>query len=292
MKSLDLILPSPLQELTDPVLTDNKVRVFVKRDDLIHPEISGNKWRKLQFNLEHARNYRAIASFGGAYSNHLFALASLGQKTGIQTIGIVRGQELNAQSSPTLRHCADRGMELHFVSREDYRLKQSSEYFRSNIQASDVFVVPEGGTNRFALTGVGEIVNECDNANLFPDYFVVPAGTGGTASGILAKGRNVLAIAVLKGASFLKEDIAQWEGTSAGLLDLQLNYHFGGYGKYTQELLEFIEQFEQQHGIPLEQVYTGKMFYGLFDLIKRGYFAKETTLVALHTGGLQGKLNI
>lgn len=292
MKSPDLILPSPIQQLKDPLFEQANISVFLKRDDLIHPEISGNKWRKLKYNIAEAIRTGAhtLVSFGGAYSNHLFALASFGKLAGLKTIGIVRGDELNPSSSPTLRHCADQGMELHFISRENYRQKEQGAYFSDFLRDPGNFVIPEGGTNEFALPGVGEIVDECRDQGIHADFFAVPAGTGGTAAGLLARGQRVIAFPVLKGAGFLRDDIARWENTSEGILDLQMDYHFGGYGKYTTPLLEFIERFENTHGIAIEQVYTGKMLFGLFDLIKRGYFAKETTVVALHTGGLQGKL--
>lgn len=291
----DLRLPSPVRLLADPVFEDAGVTVYLKRDDLIHPEISGNKWRKLKYNVLRAIRQQSdtLVTFGGAYSNHLFALASFGQMAGIRTVGIVRGEELSPSSSPTLLHCAARGMELHFITRSEYRLKESGGYFRSLIKKMPgSFVIPEGGTNQLALEGVGEIADESEQAGIVPDYYVVPSGTGGTAAGLLQKGKNVVAVAVLKNAGFLEADIRKWIDPSppSGTLNLRLDYHFGGYGKYSRELLDFIEGFESRHHIALEQVYTGKMFYGLYDLIKRDYFAKGTVLMAVHTGGLQGKL--
>lgn len=295
MNSFDLKLPSPLQELQEALLADASVQVLVKRDDLIHPEISGNKWRKLKYNIAKARNegYAGIVTFGGAYSNHLFALASLGRMAGIRTVGVVRGDELTPASSPTLKHCTEQGMELHFVERGEYRNKEKGVYFSKLVtQEARLLLVPEGGSNALALPGVAEIIDECEAGRKVPDWYVVAAGTGGTAAGLLSRGRNVMAVAALKGADFLRDEIAKWPETATGTLDLQTAYHFGGYGKYNAELLTFIKQFEDRHQIPLEQVYTGKMFYGLFDLIKRGYFAKGSTLMAVHTGGLQGKLKL
>lgn len=291
MNSEDLHIPSPVRELKDVVFEEAAVKVFVKRDDLIHSEVSGNKWRKLKYNLTGLPGGKpgAVITFGGAYSNHLAALASLGHIEGIRTIGIVRGDELTPLSSPTLRHCASRGMELCFVSRSEYREKEQGPLAKLLLSRTPgALIIPEGGTNRLALKGVGEIPGECADAGIFPDFYVVAAGTGGTTAGLLLRGCAVVSVAVLKNAGFLREDIGQWAPT--GLLDLQLDYHFGGYGRYNRQLIDFIAWFEAQHGIPLEQVYTGKMFYGLYDLIKRGYFAEGTTLMAVHTGGLQGKL--
>ncbi len=291
MNSGDLLIPTPIQELTDIVFEKAAVKVFLKRDDLIHSEVSGNKWRKLKYNLAVPAGEKpgTAITFGGAYSNHLAALASLGHIEGIRTIGIVRGDELTPLSSPTLRHCSSRGMELCFVSRSEYREKERGALASSLLdQIPDALIIPEGGTNQLALKGVGEIPDECAGAGFSPDFYVVPAGTGGTTAGLLLRGCAVISVAVLKNAGFLREDIGKWAAT--GLLDLQLDYHFGGYGRYNRELIDFIARFEAQHGVPVEQVYTGKMFYGLYDLIKRGYFAKGTTLMVVHTGGLQGKL--
>lgn len=295
MKITDVLIPSPLYELHDPFIDRAGVRLLVKRDDLIHPVISGNKWRKLKYNILEVlnRGASAIISFGGAYSNHLYALATFGKKAGIKTIGLIRGEELNPESSTTLQHCFEEGMELGFLSRTEYRLKDEGTYFKKRMADDpNLFYVPEGGTNAFALTGVGEIVDECQQAGFHPDYYVTAAGTGGTAAGLWVKKQNVIAVAVLKNAGFLENDIKKWNSSTeaSGQLDLQKDYHFGGYGKYTAELLQFIADFENRYNIPLEHVYTGKMFYGLFDLIKRGYFAKGTVLMAVHTGGLQGKL--
>ncbi len=291
MNSGDLLIPSPIQELTDAIFEKAGVKVFLKRDDLIHSEVSGNKWRKLKYNMAEVSGEKpgTVITFGGAYSNHLAALASLGYIEGIRTIGIVRGDELTPFSSPTLRHCSSRGMELRFVSRSEYRKKERGALAGTLLsQIPDALLIPEGGTNHLALKGVGEIPDECADTGFSPDFYVVPAGTGGTTAGLLLRRCAVISVAVLKNAGFLREDIGRWAPT--GLLDLQLDYHFGGYGRYNQELIDFIAWFETQHGVPLEQVYTGKMFYGLYDLIKRGYFAGGTSLMVVHTGGLQGKL--
>ncbi|WP_247234577.1 1-aminocyclopropane-1-carboxylate deaminase/D-cysteine desulfhydrase [Telluribacter sp. SYSU D00476] len=285
-----------MQELHDEVVRKAGVRLLIKRDDLIHPVVSGNKWRKLKYNLVRARElgYNTLVTFGGAYSNHLFALAAAGSVADFSTIGIVRGDELTPQSSPTLQYCQEQGMQLHFVSREEYRHKDEGALVASLLgQHRNIFVVPEGGSNELALPGVREMVQEVE-AQLIgqPDYFAVAAGTGGTTAGILSALAPVLAFSALKGGGFLREEINTLVGKEALTAHLQLitNYHFGGYARYTSELLDFIRGFEQQHQIPLEQVYTGKMLFGLYDLMRKGYFTPGSTLVAVHTGGLQGRL--
>lgn len=289
------ISPTPLQEVKDELIEKAGVRLFIKRDDLIHPEISGNKWRKLKYNILEAQKNRAkvLLTFGGAYSNHLYAVASAGHSCGISTVGIVRGDELNPTSSPTLQFCQEKGMQLYFVSRQEYREKEEGKT-AVNLINDSVYIIPEGGSNTFALPGVQEMVGEvASQLGRLPDYFAVAGGTGGTAAGILSAGADVLCFPVLKGGSFLEEDIAQLiksATTETGVLKIEADYHFGGYGKYDKELLDFIKNFEVAHQVLLEQVYTGKLFLGLYDLIKKGYFERNTTIVAVHTGGLQGRL--
>jgi 1-aminocyclopropane-1-carboxylate deaminase len=289
-------LPTPLTQIFTESLDRAGVRVFVKRDDLIHPAISGNKWRKLKYNLIDAkdRGYHALVTFGGAYSNHLAATAAAGRLFGFRSIGIVRGEEFASNDSPTLRYCREQGMELQYVSRTEYRQRHEESYIESlKVKLPDFYVIPEGGTSSLALTGVGEMVEEVrQQLGGSPTYFAVAAGTGGTATGILVTGQDVLAFSALKGGAFLEQDIAQLgQGFERrGQLKLFTNYHFGGYAKWDQGLLDFIISFKKAHGIQLEQVYTAKMFYGLFDLIDKGFFPHSTNIVAVHTGGLQGLL--
>lgn len=288
------ISPTPLQEIKDDALELAGVRLYVKRDDLIHSEISGNKWRKLKYNILEAqkRKSKVLLTFGGAYSNHLYAVASAGNSSGIATVGIVRGEELNTGSSPTLQFCHQKGMQLHFVSRQEYREKENGTTAVSIINSS-CYVVPEGGSNSFALPGVGDMVREVEaQLGKLPDHFAVAGGTGGTTAGILSAGGKVLCFPALKGGAFLEKDIALLSLGSVKMAGLKIlsNYHFGGYGKYTNELIDFIRQFEKTNHIRLEQVYTGKLFFGLYDLIKKGYFERNTIIVAVHTGGLQGRL--
>ncbi|KAA0991783.1 1-aminocyclopropane-1-carboxylate deaminase/D-cysteine desulfhydrase [Dyadobacter aurulentus] len=285
--------PTPLQELHNELCEKAAVRLFVKRDDLIHPEVSGNKWRKLKYVLKEVKQLEIdrVLTFGGAYSNHLYALASACSELDIKAIGIVRG-ERPVEESATLQFCRQKGMELHFVTREEYKLRQSEEYQSSLSQQFDYpYLIPEGGTSVLALPGVSELTTEVKNQlGIVPDYYCVAAGTGGTAAGILCTGANVVAFSALKGGGFLKDEIDGLiqDYQNPGILDLQTSYHFGGYAKWNAGLLDFIDDFKNRFDIQLEQVYTGKMLYGVFDLIKKGYFSRNAIIVAVHTGGLQG----
>ncbi|MCF0058029.1 1-aminocyclopropane-1-carboxylate deaminase/D-cysteine desulfhydrase [Dyadobacter sp. CY356] len=296
---MDLLVPSlptPLLEISDEVILKAGVRLFIKRDDLIHPTVSGNKWRKLKYNLQQARLEGAgtVLTFGGAFSNHLYATAAAGKYASFETIGIVRGEDPGERKSSTLKFCEAQGMKLHYVSREEYRLRNSDDYINElKRKFTNTFIIPEGGTSEFALKGVEEMAEEVKQQLGFtPDYYAVAAGTGGTAAGILSSGSNALAFSALKGGDFLENDILNLigENNHQGQLKLFLEYHFKGYAKYTQELLDFILIFKKKHGIQLEQVYTGKMFFGLYDLMEKGYFKNGDRIVAVHTGGLQGLL--
>jgi 1-aminocyclopropane-1-carboxylate deaminase/D-cysteine desulfhydrase-like pyridoxal-dependent ACC family enzyme len=293
---LSASLPTPLQLLSNVEIELAGVRLYIKRDDLIHPTVSGNKWRKLKYSLLEAKttNKQAILTFGGAYSNHLYATAAAGNALGIRTIGVVRGLDFAERDTPTLRFCREQGMQLHFVSREIYRLRHSEEYLADIAREfGDPFMIPEGGTTALALKGVSEMVDEVsEQLGHMPRYFATAAGTGGTAAGILSAKADVLAFSALKGGGFLNDDIRNLlvGAVQPGKLTLFTEYHFGGYAKWNAELLGFMQSFNDQFGIQLEQVYTAKMFYGLFDLIRKGYFTKGSVIVAVHTGGLQGLL--
>ena len=294
MDLLSATLPTPIQQLSNKLTEEAGIKFYIKCDDLIHPTVSGNKWRKLKYNLFEAksRGYHRILTFGGAFSNHLYAVAAAGNVLGFETIGMVRGEGVADKPSPTLLFCKEQGMKLHFVSREMYRMKDSKEYLQElSGQFKNPFIIPEGGTSALALRGIAEMVPEVINQlGVMPDYFAVAAGTGGTAAGLLAAGANVLAFSALKGGGFLKNDIHNLLKHQIFQAELQLmtDYHFGGYAKWNQQLIDFIQKFKQDFNIQLEQVYTAKMFFGLFDLIQKGHFKKGDTIVAVHTGGLQG----
>jgi len=289
-------LPTPIQELSDIVIKKAGVHLFIKRDDLVHPTVSGNKWRKLKYSLQQAKELGAttLLTFGGAFSNHIYATAAAGANLGFKTIGIIRGEDPGERKSPTLQFCEEHGMQLHYVSREEYKLRNSSEYVdQLREKFGNPFVIPEGGTSELALKGVREMTIEVEQQlNSKPDYYAVALGTGGTSAGILTSGSDVLAFSSLKGGAFLENDIMELIRGSKdnGQFVLFTEYHFGGYARHTPELLDFITKFKYDHNIQLEQVYTGKMFFGLYDLMARGFFKKGSCIVAVHTGGLQGLL--
>lgn len=279
---------TPLIELNSELFDRKKVKVVVKADYLTHPEISGNKWRKMKHNLLKARElgYEKLLTFGGAFSNHIAATASSGKAFGFETLGIIRGNELNETSSKTLQQAAKNGMKFRFVSRSDYRNKALiiKEYL------SEYYCLPEGGTNTLALVGVSEMVDDI-LAEIKPDYLLSAMGTGGTVAGILSnesyKGK-VIGVPVLKNAAFLKNEIMQLLDFENERLELHLNYHFGGYGKWNDSVLSFMELFQKNFDIPLDKVYTAKAAFALIDLIQNDYFPENSVIVFYHSGGLQG----
>jgi 1-aminocyclopropane-1-carboxylate deaminase/D-cysteine desulfhydrase-like pyridoxal-dependent ACC family enzyme len=289
------IKDSPLQQLDDDLLREKGITLYIKRDDLIHEHIGGNKWRKLKYNLLEARmnKQNTLLTFGGPYSNHIYATAAAARLFHFRSIGIIRGEE-PAIKSDTLQFAAQQGMELYYMDREMYRQKGAPENIESlRVQIGDFYYVPEGGTNVLALEGVSEIISE-----IAIDYDVIctPCGTGGTLAGLVAGllgKRHVLGFSALKGEDRLTGDVNQLLGeylTQPPPTNFSINfdYHFGGYAKVKPELIAFIKEFKSKFDIQLDPVYNGKMFYGLFDLIKRDYFKPGSTIVALHTGGLQG----
>jgi len=270
------------------------VKVFIKRLDLIHPYVSGNKWFKQKYNLIKAREdgYETVLTFGGAFSNHIHATAAAGKEFGFKTIGIIRGEEhipLNA----TLQFAADQGMKMFYINRSSYRKKHLPEFAEWIYdKLGKVYIVPEGGTNQLAIKGAAEIpaLIETDF-----DYITTACGTAGTISGIIAglKGNKiVLGFAVLRGANFLlkcaENNVREFTGNSFDNWSINLDYHFGGYAKINRELILFIRKIEELNGIVLDPVYTGKMLYAVYNLAKKGFFGKGKTIVALHTGGQQG----
>ncbi|MDX1812754.1 MAG: pyridoxal-phosphate dependent enzyme [Gammaproteobacteria bacterium] len=293
---LEPCLPSPLQKIEADILQQKSIQLYIKRDDLIHPLISGNKWRKLKFNLLQAeqQGYDTLLSFGGAYSNHIHALAAAGKAFGFKTIGIIRGDEPR-ELNHTLRFAVEQGMALHFVDRETYRQKHSSEFQAAlKKQFGEVYILPEGGSNQLALPGCAEIVDELVQQLPTQTFSIVTAcGSGGTAAGLLSHPSvpEVTGVAVLKGAGFLADEVQSLLKQQSLNFNLVLDYHYGGYARYTPQLETFIADFKNKFGIPLEPIYTGKMLFALFDMIKNDKFAPGTNLVALHTGGLQGYQN-
>ena len=290
------IPPSPLMEITAPVFVQRGIRLLVKRDDRVHPVISGNKWRKLKYNLLEARRlgYSRLLTFGGAYSNHLAAVAAAGKQLGFSTLGIVRGERV-LPLNPTLKYVGLCGMELKFVSRTNFRNKNRNSIIEDlKINPNAYYILPEGGSNCLALKGVVEMVDELTGQlGTAPDFLCTACGTGGTLAGIVSglRGRGMaIGIPVLRGG-FMKKEVSTFlkkcspeAATNYQIID---GYHFGGYAKFRPELIDFINSFYKNHHIPLDPVYTGKPAFALFDLAAKGFFPKGATVVLLHTGGLQ-----
>ncbi|WP_329122640.1 1-aminocyclopropane-1-carboxylate deaminase/D-cysteine desulfhydrase [Streptomyces sp. NBC_01465] len=274
-------LPSPLQQVTDGRFDRHGVELLLKRDDLIHPDLTGNKWRKLSPNLTAAAG-RPLLTFGGAYSNHLRATAAAGRLLGFGTIGVVRGDELaDRPLNPSLARCAADGMRLVFVDRTTYRAKTVPPEF------ADAYVVPEGGSNSLAVHGCTELGRELRGA---ADVVGVAVGTGGTVAGLaggLAPGQRAIGIPVLKGG-FLGEEVRRLQreafGAPTGNWTLDDRFHEGGYARATPELEAFAGDFEERHGIALERIYVAKMLRGLLTLTEEGAFPRGTRLAAVITG--------
>lgn len=281
-----------IQEIKHGLKSDS-VRLFVKREDMIHPVISGNKWRKLRYNLEQAKKqgHQVLLTFGGAYSNHIHATAGAARQFGFKSMGIIRGEE-HLPLNPTLKQATEMGMELYYLDRSTYRNKHSEGVIKD---LEDLFgkfyLVPEGGTNELAINGAAEIVRGIE-ADF--DYVVAACGTGGTITGIITglEGKaQAIGISVLKG-EFLKDEVSKWLSSTgrSGLVKWEINddYHFGGYAKYNEKLIRFINDFKIKNKVPLDPVYTGKMMFAVTDLINKGYFSARSRVLAIHTGGLQG----
>ncbi|WP_430615618.1 1-aminocyclopropane-1-carboxylate deaminase/D-cysteine desulfhydrase [Flavobacterium sp. JP2137] len=273
-----------------PLSFKDNIGLYIKREDQLHEEISGNKFRKLKYNFLRARAYgcKTILTFGGAFSNHIAATAAAGKAYGFKTIGIIRGEELADKylENPTLRKAAANGMSFEFISREAYRLK-ATPLFIEDLQREfgAFYLIPEGGTNSLAVKGCEEILKAADQEF---DYICSAVGTGGTLAGLIntaGQGQRVLGFPALKG-DFLTAEVRkfargdQWE--------LIGDYHFGGYAKTTPVLLDFLSDFYARTGILLDPVYTGKMVFGIVDLIDKGCFPQGAKILAIHTGGLQG----
>ena len=290
---------SVLQFIDDEVFTKRNIRLFIKRDDLIDEEVSGNKWRKLKFNIEQVKALKkeGVLTFGGAFSNHLVATASACKRAGIKAVGIVRGNELTVNSNDTLKRCHELGMILKFVSREEYRLRNDKLYHNDLSQEfENHYIVPEGGANFYGMVGCQEIVQEID---VRYDSIFVAQGTTTTSCGILlslADNAKLHLIPVLKGFDAHQEmrDLFNYSIFDEELTEellaktiLHSDYHFGGYANYTTELVEFIQEFNSKYKIALDQVYTGKVMFALFSEMEKGNLDNQT-IIFIHTGGIQG----
>ncbi|MBA5793377.1 1-aminocyclopropane-1-carboxylate deaminase/D-cysteine desulfhydrase [Flavobacterium sp. xlx-214] len=267
-----------------------EIEVYVKREDVLHTEISGNKFRKLKYNLEEAKRLgkNTLLTFGGAYSNHIAAVAAAGRDYGFKTIGVIRGDELadKFQDNPTLKKAFDDGMQFYFVTRTQYREKHHEHFLQELHEKFGAFyMVPEGGTNELGVKGCEEILTEEDTVF---DFVCCAVGTGGTISGIINSlhlHQKAIGLPVLQGG-FLFDEVRKY--TKNKQWNLVTDYHFGGYAKINIELKQFMQQFFKKYLISLDPVYTSKVVFGVFDLIKKGYFTPHSKILIIHTGGLQG----
>jgi len=266
------------------------VTLFIKREDLIDPFVSGNKFRKLKYNILQAKalGYKTLLTFGGAFSNNIAAVAAAGKQHGFKTIGVIRGEEISVKiaENPTLKFAADYGMAFEFISRKDYKNKNEPLFLETlQMKFGNFYLLPEGGTNELAVKGCTEILTTEDRHF---DFICCAVGTGGTIAGLINSAlphQKVLGFPALKG-DFIKEEICKF--ATGGHWDLITDYHFGGYGKINAALVDFINDFYQQTKIPLDPIYTGKMIFGVIDMIRNSYFPENATILAIHSGGIQG----
>lgn len=274
--------------------SNKAIEIDIKREDLLHKEVSGNKLRKLKYNFQEAKqlDQDTILTYGGAFSNHIAATAAAGKILGFKTIGIIRGEELGHDlektltGNATLKLAHDNGMQLHFITREEYRGKETAAHSRKmKALLGSFYSIPEGGTNALAIKGTEEILTDFDKKNY--DIICVAAGTGGTAAGIInsaSKHQKVIVFSALKGG-FMKAEIEKF--TLRTDFDVINETTFGGYAKSDDRLISYLNSRFRESGIPLEPIYTGKMMYGIEQMIESGVITGKTRILAVHTGGLQ-----
>lgn len=285
-----LRLPSPVEQVRDDRLATASVHLYLKRDDLISPDIPGNKWRKLKYNLSAAREQgqRTLLTFGGAYSNHIRATAAAGHHFGFETIGVIRGEE-HLPLNPSLAYAVRHGMRLSYLDRSAYRDKMSPGVIDGlRRRFGEFYLLPEGGSNAAALRGCAEVPGEIEGPF---DVICCPVGTGGTLAGIahgLRAGQRALGFSVLRGGQFLGREVAGLQreafGAGSGNWSIEYGCHFGGYARRRPELDRFIADFQARHGLVLDWVYTAKMMYGIITLAAQAAFAPGSTVVAVITG--------
>ena len=276
------LVKQEIQELNSPILRSKNVKLLVQREDQNDLSCMGNKWWKLRYNLAEAiqQKHHTVLTFGGAFSNHIVATASACNNLGLKSIGVIRGEKKECLN-PSLQRAVNDGMQLHYVDRATYRLKTTEDW--STI-FGECYLIPEGGTNELA-------VSSCEEMLQFKafDLVCVPVGTGGTLSGIIRSlnpHQKAIGFSSLKGGDFLVDEVKQYVNSSNWTI--QSDYHFGGYAKVNEDLINFMNTFKQSHSIQLDPIYTAKMFYGIFDMIKKGEISSNSTILAVHTGGTQG----
>lgn len=289
-ESIDLNVPSPIQKIEHPLLDNYGIHLYVKREDLIHPEISGNKWRKLKYNLLFAKenNMTTLATFGGPFSNHLYAFASACYQFGYNGIAFVRGEP--DPKNPTTNFAVSKGVTIHYISRSAYREKEQSDIVQNILNEYDnYFLIPEGGSNEYAQLGLQELAQEINNES--HDCILVSLGTGGTCRGLLDKvdeNKDVWGFSSLKSDYHLKEYETSFSLDKIERFTYFDQYHFGGYGKVKPELIDFINAFHEVADISIDPIYNAKLVYGFFDQIKKGNVDVSKKYLWIHTGGLQG----
>ena len=291
---LGIKTPSPLQVITPNWQGIENYQITVKRDDLIHPIISGNKWRKLKYALLESLNsgVQHILSFGGGYSNHLHALGYCCHDLNIEFTAIVRG-DYSQNPSPMLRDLAKWQTKISYVDRKTYQQRTNVDYLHGLQQRyPNAVLIPEGGSWLHAIKGVAEIINELPEQL---DHIIAPVASGGTLAGLISASNHnntqITGIAALKGKDYLEQlvsDLLPHKRNISGKWQINHQHHFGGYAKSNTELNQFCGDFYKQTLIPIEPVYSGKLFFALKQLIEQKSFAVDSKILALHTGGLQG----
>lgn len=283
---------TPVIELKSALLSKSGVSLWIKREDQNHQFVSGNKWWKLKYNIEQAfqQKHNTLLTFGGAYSNHIYATAAAAKEMSLKSIGIIRGEQV-LPLNPTLTFVKKMGMQLHYVTRQVYRKKSNPDFIELlEKEIGEFYLIPEGGTNSLAVKGTEEWAQQLVSQYDF-DYLCLPVGTGGTLAGMvnMMPDKKIIGFSSLKGESFLQEEVRRWLHHNTNNWRIETQYHFGGYGKVNEALISFIKSFEAEHQVPLDPIYTAKMFFGIFDLIKQNKFEKGSKILVLHTGGLQGR---
>jgi 1-aminocyclopropane-1-carboxylate deaminase len=290
-EEMNTIIPyhsTPIQQLADPVFAKAGITVSVKREDLNHPTISGNKWWKLKCNVEAAiaQSHQTLLTFGGAYSNHIYATAAAARAAGLRSIGVIRGEEVKPEND-TLSFASAAGMQLHYVSREAYRKKEDPAFIHElEERFGRSYVIPEGGSNELGVAGVTAFAETLPSDF---DFIICPVGTGATLAGLI-RGRTgkgtIIGVPVLKGGDSWIKEVEAFQPRYANWR-LFGDYHFGGYAKSTPELQESMRAFMARQGVPVEPVYSAKMFFALYDLAAKGFFSPGSKVLAIHTGGIR-----